>query len=292
MRNRRLSFFNLKGNIFDGYFDGMLWIDGSKKGKYELYTKGVTKSFDISKSFETFNNFGQQLVTSSNISGALNANYELKCTFDNKWEFDPNSVELNSDMIISNGVLRDVRSLNALKSYTKIDDFSELKFSEISNNISVHNSQLLIPQMAVNSNKMNIELSGLHNFDNSYEYHFTVLLSEVMGKKYKQTLEGEFGDVKNDGYGRTKLFISLIGKGADFDVKYDRSGLAKKIKADLQEEKSSLKKALNEEFGWFKDEDKSSKKDSVKTPKQKKKTEEENLKKQEEGEFIIDWDDE
>lgn len=292
MRNRRLSFFNLKGNIFDGYYDGMLWIDGSKKGKYELFSKGITKSFDISKSFDTFNNFGQQTITSKNISGAINANYELSCSFDPKWNIDANSIELSSDMIIKNGVLRNVKALNALKSYTKIDDFSELKFSEISNNISVHNSQLLIPQMAVNSNKMNIELSGLHNFDNSYEYHFTVLLSEVMGKKYNKALEGEFGEVQNDGYGRTKLFIALKGKGSDFDVEYDRSGLAKKIKSDLQEEKSSLKKALNEEFGWFKEEEKSAKKDSVKTPKQKKKTDKENIKKQEEGEFIIEWDDE
>ena len=292
MRNRRLSFFKLKGRAFDGSFDGMLWIDGSIDGKYDLFSKGETKAFDISKSFEVFNNFGQQSITSKNISGNLNSKYDLKCSFNSKWDIDSKSIDLNSDMLIKNGVLRNVDALNALKSYTKIDDFSELKFSELRNNITVHNSQLTIPQMAVHSNKMNIELSGLHKFDNSYEYHFTILLSEVLGKKYDKTIASEFGEVENDGYGRTKLFLTLIGKDTDFEVKYDKSGLSKKIKEDFQEEKSSLKKALNQEFGWFKEEEKKTKKDSIVSPKQKKNKEKENLKKQEEGEFIIEWDDE
>ncbi len=290
MRNRRLSFFSIKANTLGGSINGMMWIDGSKSGHYDLFSKGITSNIDINNTFSTFKNFGQETITSSNISGKLDSKYELKLSLDDKWNIISNSIFLNSDMLIKNGVLKNVSALNALKSYTKIDDFSELKFSELSNNITVSKSQLIIPQMEVNSNKMNIKLSGTHNFDNSYEYHFTILLSDVMGKKYNQTLKNEFGEIENDGLGRTKLFLTLKGKSTDFDVSYDKSELRKKIKEDLQEEKSSLKDALNKEFGWFKDEAKKSKKDSLKIP--KKTQEKENIKKQEEGEFIIEWDDE
>ena len=292
MRNRRLSFLNINANTIEGLIEGMLWIDGSKDGKYELFSKGITKGLDITKAFEIFNNFGQQTVTSKNISGSMNSKYELKCSFDSDWKINTNSIELNSDMIVTDGVLRDINALNALKSYTKIDDFSELKFSELKNNITILNSQITIPEMQVNSNKMNISTSGIHKFDNSYEYHFTVLLSDVMGEKYKQTISSEFGEVENDGYGRTKLFFTLIGKGEEFTVEYDKTGLSKKLKADLQEEKNSLKKALNEEFGWFKTKDSIAIKDTINTTKQKRKEEDEIIKKQEGGEFIIEWDDE
>ncbi len=291
MRNRRLSFFNIKANTLGGSLGGMLWIDGSKRGVYNLFLEGETKGLDIMKSFKIFNNFGQETITSKNISGDLDSKYELKCSFDSSWKIYNSSIELNTNMVVKNGILKDVESLNAIKSYTKIDDFSELKFSELKNNISVANSQILIPEMRINSNKMNIDVSGIHKFDNSYEYHFTILLSEVLGKKYEST-SSEFGEVENDGYGRTKLFLTLIGKDDKFEVEYDKSGLRKKMKNDLQDEKQSLKKALNSEFGWFKTEEDKVKKDSVKTPKQKKNNEKEKIKKQEEGEFIIEWDDE
>ena len=291
MRNRRLSFFNIKAESLGGKVGGMLWIDGSKNGQYDLYTKGNSENINIKEAFSTFNNFSQQVVKAENISGDLDSKFEVKCSFNAQWKVNTNSIILNSDMKIKNGVLRNIESLNALKLYTKIDDFSELKFSELSNNISIQNSQLIIPQMKVNSNKMNISLSGQHSFDNSYEYHFTILLSEMMGKKYEQTLTSEFGEIENDGLGRTKLFLSLKGKGDDFEVKYDRNLLGKKLKNDLQEEKNNLKKALNEEFGWFKSEDTKTQNDSIKTPKKQKSSSakamedkrKENLKKQEEG---------
>ncbi len=299
MRNRRLSFFNIKAESLGGKIDGMLWIDGSKTGKYDLYTKGNSKNININKAFSTFNNFSQEVVKSENISGSLDSKFEVKCSFNSNWDINTKTIVLNSEMKIRDGILRNIEALNALKSYTKIDDFSELKFSELSNNISIQNSMLIIPQMEVNSNKMNIKLSGQHGFNNSYDYHFSILLSEIMGKKYEQSLSNEFGEIENDGLGRTQLFISLKGKGDDFEVKYDRNQLGKKIKSDLQEEKNSLKNALNEEFGWFKSEDKNTKTDSIKSHDKKSSSakamedkRKENLKKQEEGEFIIDWDDE
>lgn len=292
MVNRRISFQNLSFNSFNGSFSGNIWIDGSKQGGYELFNQANLSGVDISKTFIAFNNFDQNVIGSQNLKGKLFTDYGFKCSFDQEWNIINKSIELNADMEIRNGELNNVKSLNALKSYTKINDFSHIEFSTLRNSISIKDSKIIIPDMIVNSDKMSIQLSGTHDFDNVYEYHFIVLLSEVMGKNHNESLSNEFGEIEDDGFGRTRLYFTVKGKGDEFDVKYDRSGLSKKLKEDLKEEKSSLKNALNKEFGWFKSEEEEQKKDSIKAPKREKETEEELIKKQEEGEFIIDWDEE
>lgn len=288
MSNRRISLRNLNLQSFNGKIKADVFIDGTKQGVYNIKSQGKVNSVDIDKLFIGFNNFNQSIVTSKNISGNLTSTYILNIDFDKEWKSNKKSIELDADLLINNGVLRNIKSLDALKAYTKIDDFSTINFKTIENNINVRNSILTIPNMDIKSDKMNVNLSGTHSFDNVYEYHFNVLLSEIMGKKYHKTLTSEFGEIENDGSNRSRLFFTITGKGDEFEVKYDKSSLGKKLKEDLSEEKNSLKDALNKEFGWFKKEEQKRKQDSIKAL---KKAQKEDIPKEEEG-FSIEWDDE
>jgi hypothetical protein len=289
LRNQKIQVEQVQLACLGGEVSGSLYLDGSEQGKYMLYNQGKLRGLDIQKTFQQFNNFDQSMVTAQNIKGKLNSDYIFKCTFNQDWELLNPSIELNSDMEMQNGELINVEALNSLKNYTKIKDFSNIHFSTIRNSITIKESKVYIPNMVVNSDKMNIKVSGIHDFENQYEYHFEVLLSEIMGKQYKEKLEDEFGEIENDGYGKTRIFLSLIGKGEKFEVKYNRSGLTKKLQQDMQEEKQSLKNALKEEFGWFK---KEAKKDSLKMVITEKQQEKAKLKSQEEGQYILEWEDE
>ncbi len=291
MNNRKLYFNSVTLNAFEGRLNSYFIIDGSKQGVYCFISQGNISNMNITTAFKQFNNFGQQTITDKNINGKLLSTYNYKCNFDDRWNILKSSIEMSADIEINNGELVGMTSLNALKDYTKIDDFSNIHFSTIKNNINIKDEKITIPEMKINSDKMNIDLYGVHDFDNKYEYHFVVLLSEVMGKHYQEKLKTEFGEVENDGYGKTRLFITMKGQGENFDVSYDRSGLGKKLKGDLKEEKASLKNALKEEFGLFKtDEEKvKRKRDSLKI--KTKQREKDQIKKQEQGEFILKWDD-
>ena len=288
MSNRRISLRKINLNSFKGNIQADIFIDGTQQGVYNIKSQGNITKVNIDKLFSNFNDFDQTVVTSKNISGNLTSNYIINIDFDKSWNSKKKSIELDADILINDGVLRDMKSLDALKSYTKIDDFSNIKFKTIKNSINIKNSLLTIPEMEIKSNKMDINLNGTHTFDNVYEYHIGVLLSEVMGKKYQETLSSEFGEIENDGTNKSKLFFTIIGNGENFEVKYDKSSLSKKLKNDLTEEKNSLKEALNKEFGWFKKEEQKRKQDSLKTLKKAKKND---IPKAEEG-FSIDWDDE
>ena len=288
LSNQILSFHNLKFQIFDGSMSGELSINGSQVKSHSLFCEGRANNVNITQLFRGFDNFNQQTITDQNLKGILSAKFTLNASFDSKWKTNSKAIMLESNVIIKNGELNNIKELNALSNYTRIDDFSHIVFSTLENTIQIKNGNILIPDMLVKSNKMDIDLAGTHNFDNVYDYHIGVLMSDVLYKKAKSKSQNEFGEVQSDGYGRTKLFFHVYGKGDDLSVKYDNKNMAKKLKKDMAEEGKDLKTVLNKEFGWFKKSQEDSKKDSLII--EKKKKEKEQLKKQEEGEFIFEWD--
>jgi len=284
--NQKLSLQSLKCQVMKGSIAGDFIIDGSVNQRFQLIASGNLQNIDVSTVFKQFNNFDQQIIKSDNIKGLLTSDFALKCDFDAQWNFLSPTLLLDANMQMSQGELINVQSLNALKSYTKIKDFSHIRFSKLQNTISIANSIIKIPQMEIKSDVMNIQLQGTHNFENAYEYHFVVLLSEVLGRKYEKSLETEYGELQNDPSGLTKLFLHLKGKGDQFEVGLDRIGFKQKIASDFKQEKSSLKEALAKEFNGAKVEQ-----DSIqKEVKKQKNLEKEQLKKQEEGQFILQWE--
>ena len=291
LRNQILSFQNTQFDAFGGTIKANTSINGSLNTIYPLVCEGTLNNIDINRLFKDFHNFNQQVITDKNVKGLLTSTVKLNIDFDNDWNVISKSMILKADVVINDGELIDIKELNALSKYTRIDDFSLIKFSTLKNTIQIKDRKLLIPDMLVKSNKMDIDLAGSHDFDNKYDYHIGVLLSDVLFKKAKEKSENEFGEVQSDGYGRTKLFFHVYGEGEDMHVKYDHVSLAKKIKKDMKEEGDDLKTTLNKEFGWYKKSQEAIQKDSIKTAKeQKKEKEKEELKKQEEGEFIFEWD--
>lgn len=162
----------LRFNAIEGSFDGQLAYLCSDKEINFLQTKGKIKQMNVSQIFSTFNNFDQEVLQSDNIKGKISADIDLHIyeTKEGKWLEE--SLSCNAHIIIDDGELIDVQELNALKKYTRIDDFSHIQFSRLENDILISKSQILIPEMAIHSDKMNIDVFGKHTFDNTYEYHF------------------------------------------------------------------------------------------------------------------------
>ena len=274
----------LKSHLASGSIYGNLQ---SKPGLNQntLYSfMGDFANIDISALFALFNNFDQDLITSKNISGKSSGKLVLDLAVNAKGELVYPSLSAECDLTIIQGKLSGVEQLNSLSAYTRIDDFSEINFSTLSNHISILGEQISVPKMHIESDKMNLDLYGTHSFQNQYDYHLDILLSEILNQKYQKPKDQEFGIVENDGTGQTRLFLRILGQGSDFTVKYDRQEAGKKLKQDLQQEKDEVKQVLKDEFI-------NPKRDSLrKARKSQKKEELEKLKKQESGEFIIEWD--
>jgi len=250
----------------------------------EFSFRGNYQKLKINDVFSSFQNFGQATLTSNNIFGDATGSFSGKMIFDYQSNLIPSSLQLQSNITIENGRLLGVKELNALSDYTKIDDFSDIKFSTLSNNITIVNQKIIIPKMHISSDKMDMDVFGTHNFENEYNYHFEILLSDIMGRKIEKTQENEFGIIEDDGYGKTKIFLNLYGKGEEFTVKYDKKEASKKIKEDVKQEGTELKNIIKEEFT-------NARRDSLRQAKKAAKAAaKQKLIDQENGKFIIEWD--
>ena len=65
-------------------------------------------------------------------------------------------------------------------------------------------------------------------------------------------LDEELIENENDPESKRSVFIHMTGTTDKPIIKYDRKAMKQKIKQDIKDEKKSLKRLLNEEFGLFK----------------------------------------
>lgn len=122
--------------------------------------------------------------------------------------------------------------------------------------------------MDVKSSAADLTVNGKHSFDNDYEYHVRVLLSEILSKKIRKPKPNttEFGAIKDDGLGRTSLLLKITGKAEDVKVGYDVKAAGNHIKNDMKNERQTLKSILNQEYGWFKNDTSLNKKQETAPP--------------------------
>jgi hypothetical protein len=111
-----------------------------------------------------------------------------------------------------------------------------------------------IPGMVIESNAINLGFAGSHTFTNEVDYHFRVLLNELLSAKAKKSKKenNEFGVEEDDGLGRTNLYVGMKGPLENPRIYYDSESLKKQFRENLASEKKDVKALLKEEFGWFK----------------------------------------
>ena len=102
--------------------------------------------------------------------------------------------------------------------------------------------------MTLSTNVMDLNISGIHGFDDNVDYHLNFRLNDVLVKKKNQD---EFGPIKDDGLG-VKLFLHMYGNLSDLKFKLDKEEKKIARKEAIQEEKKELKSILKQEFGLFK----------------------------------------
>jgi len=282
-QDNQWSIKNTSAGFEGGTFGGNISYRPINKNS-EFTFNGIYQKLNITKVFSDFNNFNQTTLTSENISGYASGSFSGKMAFDAKSNFIPSSLQLQSNITIENGRIMKVKELNALSDYTKIDDFSDIKFSTLSNNITIANQKIIIPKMHISSDKIDMDVFGTHNFENEYNYHFDILLADILGKKIHKAEENEFGIIEDDGYGKTRIFLNLVGNSEDFEVNYDKKEASNKVKEDINQEGVELKNIIKHEFI-------NARRDSLRRAKKAaKQVEKQKLLDQENGKFIIEWD--
>ncbi|MFU8844150.1 MAG: AsmA-like C-terminal region-containing protein, partial [Bacteroidales bacterium] len=226
-------------------------IDGHNEHNYLLTCDAVLTDVDIRKLFYDFGNFGQENLTDSHLKGNVSAKVYYHSTLTPSLYVNPASVYSLADITITNGELIRYTPLFALSRYVKQEALEHIRFSTLKNNIRIENRVIFFPQMEINSNTLNLSLFGTHDFDNIMDYHFQLLLSELLVKNPKDSepIPGIF-EKETEG-DKTKLFLSMTGPADNPTIRYDTKEVRKKIASDLASEKEKLTEVMKDEFRWI-----------------------------------------
>jgi hypothetical protein len=273
---RSFNFKSLTMKSLSGLISGDGFFVQNKDKSLVARGNFLVKNIDINRAFTTFKDFGQSFLKSENIRGSLSGSLSLLLPMDSLAKFSIKNLTAEGKYHLVNGALINFDPVKQLSKFIELSELENITFDQLDNDFFIRNNYLYVPMMEVKSSAADLSVNGKHSFDNDYEYHVKILLSEILSRKrskYKPKVT-EFGVVEDDGLGRTSLLLKVIGKGETAKVSYDIKAASAEVKKNITKEKQTLKTILNQEYGMYET-------DSVakKPPPEKKK------------QFKIQWDD-
>ncbi len=278
LKDKKLTIDPLTLTTMSGSITTSGLVDGSDSTKLLITCFSDVSNINITRMFTSFENFGETAIMDKNIKGTGTAKIQFAAELSPELEINLNKLYAGLDLSIENGELNNVESMKSLSRFIDLKELENVRFASFKNQLEVKNKIITIPKMELKSNAINFMISGTHTFDNEINYKIKLSLNELLAKKAKKAKKqnDEFGEVADDGLGRTNIFLSMTGTVDNPIIKYDSKSAIQNVKQDLKVEKQTLKMILKEEFGLFKKD--TSLHNTTKIPK------EDNTK------FIIKWD--
>jgi hypothetical protein len=251
---RTLTFKSINMNSLNGVISGNCFL--SQNRNHDIIAKGsfLVTNIDVNKAFTTFHNFGQSFLKAENIKGTLSGSLSLLFPMDSILNFKINTLTAEGNYHLVNGALINFDPVKQLSTFIELSELENISFEQLDNDFFIRNNNLYIPLMEVKSSAADLSVNGKHSFDNDYEYHVKILLSEILSRKRAKNKSNftEFGVVEDDGLGRTSLLLKIIGKGEVAKVSYDVKAAGTEVKNNFKKEKQTLKAILNQEYGLYK----------------------------------------
>lgn len=246
--DKKYLFFNLNTKFYKGsIFNSEAIIN--LENRMHIQSKLQFKEIEIRELFRTFDNFGQTQLKAENINGKLNGSCESLLTWDEQNKLIVADMKVSANFEIVNGTLNNFKPVEKLANYLEINDINNIKFKNIKNTISISNNMLFIPEMEIQSSAINLNISGQHSFSNDYEYHFNMLIADILiPKKKNKKQDYEFGVVQEEHKNRSRLYLKLTGKDDKFKFSYDNKKAMEAFSGKMYDEKKKLKSIVKEEF--------------------------------------------
>ncbi|HET8963932.1 MAG TPA: AsmA-like C-terminal region-containing protein, partial [Chitinophagales bacterium] len=213
-------------------------VDGSDSSKLIVTCFSDVNRINISQLFYEFENFAQSTITNKNIKGMATFKIRFSAELTPELSMNMNTLYSAIDLSIENGELNNVEAMKSLSRFIDLKELENIRFATLKNQIEIKNQMIHIPKMEVKSSAIDLTTSGTHSFDNKINYRIKLALNDLLAKKAKKAKRenDEFGEIADDGLGRTNLFLLMSGTVEKPVIKYDSRSAVQHVKQDLKSE--------------------------------------------------------
>jgi len=245
-----LSFNNNIMNIRGGTnaMGGQVQLDGEMvfEAYPRLEARISTEAIDIKTFFAQTNNFGQEVLTQQHISGSLNSNILIYAYWSEQGALLDDQLNVLAEVDINEGELKDFKILEAFSTFVKVKELKNIKFRDLKNYLEFRRKNLYIPAMFIQSNALNLTISGQHNFANEFDYYLKVNAGQVLTERFKK-YDPSLDPVKARRNGFFNLHYNIYGHLEDYSFKTAK----RQVKAEFERSqirKKEIQLSLNEAF--------------------------------------------
>ncbi len=177
--NYQLNVQAMQGNARVG---GVAYFTQRPTLKMRIVLDGV----NVQTLMEQCENFDQEVITHENLRGTLSGRVVAYAFWDESNHFLMDQLRVLADVRAVNGELVGVKMLEEFSTFIHIEDLRRVKFAELQNYLEIKNSTLYLPVMFIQSNALNLTLSGTHTFDNDIDYRLKVNAGQVVLNRIKR----------------------------------------------------------------------------------------------------------
>lgn len=241
----------IEGENFEGdltFRDGVMGIKGTTKAmkgdfvldgemtfseKPILTAKLSGDQIDIYEFFRQSENFGQDFLVADNLEGRLDTRIFIEAHFDNAGNFLQDDLRVLAGVGLKDGVLKDFSMLEDFSSFVNIRDLQEIRFTNLQNFFEIKKSKLYLPVMFIQSNALNMTISGEHTFEQDISYFVKVNAGQVMADRFRRhNPKLKPKPAKRRGF--FNLYYAILGNLDDYNFVSDK----RRVKNDFQESES------------------------------------------------------
>jgi len=247
----RLEFDNNKMTVKGrtNAMEGILDLDGAMffADKPFLKAKVICNNVNLKEFFRQSENFGQEILTDKNLDGKINSKMLIQAYFDEENNFLSDKLSVLAGIGITDGNLNDFKMLESFSDYVKIEDLKNIKFTELKNWLEIRKERIFMPAMFIQSNALNLELSGEYTFNHDTDFNIKLNAGQVLinsFKKHNKKLKPQ--PAKKNGF--FNLYYKVFGNVDNIDYEMNK----REVKQDLarsEHRRRAIRVALRKEFG-------------------------------------------
>lgn len=210
---------------------GQFRLDGemSLTGRPALEAKLTCNEVDVNTFFTQAENFGQDVLRAEHLSGNIDALIYIEAHWDERGQFLDDRLRVLAGLGIKEGELKGFEMLEEFSQFVNIRDLRTIQFTNLQNFLEVRNRKLFIPVMFIQSNALNLTISGEHSFDQDIAYYLKVNAGQVLTDRFRRhdpTLRPK--PARRGGF--FNLYYSILG---DID-NYNFSSDKRRVQSDFE----------------------------------------------------------
>jgi len=229
--------------------DGRFVLEGKMffKNKPHLEGKFICEQVDVQEFFRQAENFGQEVLQYRHVRGDMNAKMAFYATWAPDGTFLYDDLKVYADVDIEKGEMYNFELFYDFATYVKLKDLKHIKFTRLHNLFEIRKSRLYMPAMFMQSNALNMTMSGEHRFDNTFNYNIKINAGQVLFAKFKK-YNPDKRPQKAKRRGWFNLYYRVYGNVDKYKTKSDKKSVQQNFtKSDRRKRK--IQKKLEAVFG-------------------------------------------